>query len=123
MDNNEAFEKWFWNDNLDDYNKPKYEMGLRAWQAAQQQSAGEIAELKAIIELDKDIEAHEITELKADNERLREALKDADELIGIEPFEHVAQEAADAHYAIREALSATTSQPLQAHESEQWKFS
>lgn len=37
--------------------------------------------------------------------RLREVLKDADELIAIEPFEHVAQEAADAHYAIRQALS------------------
>lgn len=40
--------------------------------------------------------------------RLREALEDADELIAIEPFEHVAQEAADAHYAIRQALSTPT---------------
>lgn len=34
-----------------------------------------------------------------------DALKDADELIGIEPFEHVAQEAADAHRNIRALIA------------------
>lgn len=37
--------------------------------------------------------------------KLLDALKDADEMIGIEPFEHVAQEAADAHRNIRELIA------------------
>jgi septal ring factor EnvC (AmiA/AmiB activator) len=74
---NEAFEKWFWNDNLDDYNKPEYEMGLRAWQAAKADSEKEIERLKAQVALDESLIAEStrtIQELEAHINTLREAL-------------------------------------------------
>lgn len=72
MDKNKAFEKWYESEygdkfNIQDENNAAmllHKAGLiKAWQAAQQQSAGEIAELKA------------------DNERLRKAT----ERIGVKP--------------------------------------
>jgi hypothetical protein len=46
-----------------------------------------------------------IAELEADKQRLIESLEDADELIAIEPYEHVNQEAAEAHENIRTLLA------------------
>lgn len=47
----------------------------------------------------------ENAKLKADRVALVEALGEADELIAIEPFEHVAEEAAESHRNIRALLS------------------
>lgn len=47
----------------------------------------------------------ENAKLKADMAALVEALGEADELIAIEPFEHVAEEAAESHRNIRALLS------------------
>lgn len=46
-----------------------------------------------------------VQELRGQVAELVKALEDADELIGIEPYEHVAQEAADAHRNIRELVA------------------
>lgn len=72
--------------------------------------------------------AGEIVALQADNERLREALKNADEFItnGVEfgyirmPDESLKgiDSAHDTPKIIREALSTTTSESLQAHDNE-----
>lgn len=65
MDNNEAFEKWYkQHDTLSEYS------ARVAWQAAKQQSAGEIA--IAVEQLNRLIGKYD--ELKADNERLHQTL-------------------------------------------------
>jgi chromosome segregation ATPase len=61
---------------------------------ANQKLTGEVAALSA----------NALDDYKAIQELL-EALKAADELIGMEPFEHVAQEAANAHKNIRSAIA------------------
>ena len=46
----------------------------------------------------------EIARLKATNLKLLHALRLANDLIGIEPYEHVSEEASKDHYFIREAI-------------------
>ena len=113
MDNNEAFEKWFeqwrastWKPLPSDERKnlpehwamsAKHHMEI-AWQAAQQQNAGEIAELKA------------------DNERLRDLLERSQN--GLRWYQDAHPEDAsnaddELHDEIDEALSATPQQSLQ----------
>ncbi len=46
----------------------------------------------------------EIARLKANNLKLLHALRLANDLIGIEPYEHVSEEASKDHYFIREAI-------------------
>lgn len=85
----DAFEKWFGETYKDlQFNRTGM---IEAWQAAQQQSAGEIAELKSTVKkwqensvdleyscLDKNIL---ITELQVNNNRLREALELAEKAL------------------------------------------
>jgi hypothetical protein len=84
----------------------------RGWQAAQQQSACEIAELKEKLRkeqelLDKSSETYRnnLAQIRADNERLREAIKET--IADLEKKD-----------AIRKALSATSTQSLQAHDEQ-----
>ena len=78
MDNNEAFYKWA---EEHEYAIDDYVYALEIWQAAQQQSAGEIAELESelndMTQVAMKLEPliYEADALKAHNERLREALE------------------------------------------------
>lgn len=87
----------------------------KLWQAAQQQSAGEIANLMLNIEAQEKLGY----ELQADNERLREALKKTQDNLSHLIYHGMEQwakdEANNAYELIEQALSATTSQSLQAH--------
>jgi len=152
MDNNEAsrkeFEAWFVKelttrhncdleiakiylkkDDMGVYVHPNTFLRYEGWQAAQQQSAGEIAEykkaLKAALE-EKDQARHDeelaykhYHELKADNERLREALERLK--IGtcscFTKTDQIKFHRDNCTYKIAsEALSATSTQSLQAHD-------
>jgi len=113
--NLEAFENWLYIENGDvNHNgltSEEINIMRVSWQAAQQQSAGEIAELETYekdLENELSLEKINVLQLKADNERLREAL----EIIRMLPdLECVL-------YKCDQALSATTSQSLQAHDNE-----
>lgn len=125
MDNNEAFEKWAKTAKINDlsldyslplttykltgnYSNSRTQAALAAWQAAQQQSAGEIAKYQDMFKclaIDTNIEK---SALKADNERLREALaKVTRACYGMYPPKY-----------LEDALSATTSSLIE-HDNEE----
>lgn len=120
---NEAFEKWFDKQLEVGYAFTSDEQITRwAWKAAKADSAQEHSkcvdklvkensELKAIIEMGNDVEAMEITQLKAHINELREAL---------ERINHAAKGIAMSyiHTQCKEALAKTPAQSLQAHDDE-----
>jgi hypothetical protein len=147
MDNNKEFDKWF-DKQLDNENAFTSDEPIckQAWQAAQQKSACDIAESDFVIKQTTTLLAeiclilkgeppakvlysyHDlpkmVLELKADNERLREALKYtlySLEGRGIPPNVDPANLTTQFYRCkdvLREALSATPSQSLQAHDNE-----
>lgn len=141
MDNNEAFEKWHSKKYKNrDYRITNYgylhqtiQDDYEIWQAAQQQSAGEIAEykkaLKAALE-EKDQARHDeelaykhYHELKADKERLREALSDTNTRFNemVDVFYKGATAKDRAVIANNYELLSATTQSLQAHDEQKGK--
>jgi hypothetical protein len=138
MDNNEAFSEWFEKQygakpqpspKKGDISHSSVYMTMfadgayKGWQAAQQQSTGEIAELEKIkgqlgqnvIDLHREVAmlTKNNANLKADNERLREALEDITTGFGVDC---VCNSGHSAPYVAKQALSSTPSQSLQAHD-------
>lgn len=144
MTSNEAYVKIYGEEPHDlqsmlDYHEKRFVFG-RGWEAAQQQSSGEIAELKEKYEATlcktncpacgsdtantNEAKINKLNrELKADNEQLREALKRLREDRKLWKISSIGGQDSYAGLppAIRiidEALSATSAQSLQAHDNE-----
>jgi seryl-tRNA synthetase len=140
MDNNEASRKKFekaMSDRLkelspsfkrynnpaqDQYIVPDVQAAWIGWQSAQQQSAGEIAELKAdnetLVTANNSM-ANEIVALEADNERLREAFKELAFIVQNRQSPSCQKGVIDkcrCTTCVIERGNATTSQSLQAHD-------